>query len=621
MAANNTLQLSSINFDGIKDNLKTFLQNQTELEDYDYEASTMQILLNLLAYNTYMNSYYLNMVANESFLDSAQLRNNVVSRAKMLGYVPRSAQGPSAVVKLTITPDDAPDTISVPQNTQFRATIDGANYIFVNPEAEIISADSDGIYSTNLTIVEGRPLTHRYPVNTVNPVDYIIPNDNVDLTSLDVRVQQSTANLTVTPYSKAQDLTNVDSTSKVYYVDENIDERYEIKFGDNILGQSPVDGNIVLINYRVCSGEAARGAAAFSAVTDIAGYSNLKVETISNASGGGQRESIQSIKFNAPKSYAVQNRAITLTDYQTIIKNTFADIQSVSVWGGEDNTPPVYGKTFISVKPKSSLLLAEDRKQTIKDYLNDKKVLAIETEIVDPTFVYVNPTVTVKYNPDLTSATAGSVADNVNQQIVNYESNQLGLFNQSFKTSELISQIYKASDAIDSININIKIRKKFVPNTTTKTTYRIPFNRSLLNLNLTVPGNGLTVTSSKFTYQGQSSSYFDDDGTGNIRIFFINQNRQKIYTNRQAGSIDYNTGLIVINNILITGYEGDSISINVDPDAQDIDSLRNQLVLISDVNLTIFDSKRAVNVINVTNVNTQGSTSNIPETGVVATVY
>ena len=631
MAANNALQLSSINFDGIKDNLKAFLQNQTELEDYDYESSTMQILLNLLSYNTYMNAFYLNMVGNEMFLDSAQIRNNVVSRAKMLGYTPRSAQGPTATVQVVVTPGDTPSTITIPRNTRFRATVDGTNYIFVNPETKVINANASGVYSTNIDIVEGQPLTHRYTVSSVNPVEYVIPNDNVDTTSLIVTVQESAANSSVTTYTLASDLTEVTATSTAYFLDENIDGRYEITFGDNVIGQQLNDGNVVNIDYRVCNAGDARGASTFAAVDQIDGYTNVTVNNVSAAAGGGDRESIQSIKFNAPKNYETQNRVVTRKDYEAVITNNFTDVQAVSAWGGEDNSPPVYGRVYLSIKPRSTLLLAEDRKQDIVDFIVNKNVLTIEPIIVDPSFVYVRPTITVKYNPDLTSLTSGSLIDNISNEIINYESNKLGLFSQSFIGSELIRDIYRLSDSITSVSIDLTVKKKIVPDTTRRTTYRIPFNRSLLNITGGAvlqgisasqhPGRGLTVSSTAFTYLGEPNTFLDDDGFGNIRTYYFSATGSRIYTNRLAGTVNYQTGLIILNDILITAYSGDALEIIVDPDSSDIDPIRNQLLLIADGSVSLFNTKLNRTVASTTNINTEGETTRIPETGVVATVY
>jgi len=618
MPANNALLLSDIDFDDIKSNLQTFLSNQSELGDYDYESSTLQTLINLLAYNTYMNSYYLNMVGNEMFLDSAQIRSNVVSRAKMLNYTPRSAQGPTATVQVVITPDDSPDFITLPKDTKFRTTVDGTQYVFVATDTTTINADS-GIYSTNINITEGRPFTFRYTVSSLNPVRYIIPADNIDTRSIVVKIQNSLTDETITTFNNAENLTTVTATTDAYFLKENEDGRYEIEFGDGVLGTALNDGNIVIIDYRICNGVAAQGANTFASVDSIDGYSSVSVNHVSRAQGGGDKETIQSIKFNAPKNYEAQGRAVTKNDYETIVKNQFADIQTVSVWGGEDNSPPIYGRVYISVKPFSGTLLAEDRKQTIADYLVDRNVLTIEPQIVDPTYLYVKPELTVKYNPDLTTLTAGQIATAISNAVVNYETNRLGLFGQSFIGSQLIKDIYEVNSSITSIQTELYMEKQFKPNTSVRTTYTINFNNEIHNYeNVTKAFN---ISSSKFTYNGNTNCYFDDDGDGNIRIYSLTAAGARNYLNRSAGSVNYLTGVIVINDILITAYVGNAIAITADPDKGDIDGLRNQLLLIKDASISLYDTRLQSTVSTISSINTEGTTTTIPETGVITTVY
>ena len=524
MSANNALQLTSIDFDGIKSDLKTFLSNQTDLGDYNYESSTMQILSNLLAYNTYKNAFYLNMVGNEMFLDSAQLRNNVVSRAKMLGYTPRSSQGSTATIKLTVTPDDAPNNITIPALTQFVSTIDGIQYVYVNPEARVINANSSGAYSANLNITEGRPFTYRFDVSDASPVRYVIPNQNVDTRSISVKVQESSSNTSQTTWVNATDFTAVTGNTYAFFINENDDGKYEIKFGDNAVGKGLTNGNIVVADYRICSGTLTQGANTFTTPTSIDGYSNINVQTVTAATGGSQQESIASVKFNAPRNYQAQNRAVTTGDYEALIRNNFGDIGAVSVWGGQENNPPTYGKVFLSVKPNTGFFVSQTRKNDIETYLANKNVLSITPEVVDPTYKFIVPTVRVRYNPNITSSTAGAIVSTIGNKLIQYELSDLVSFSKDYVSSELIRQIYPANEAISSIEIDLKMMKNFIPITTAPTTYNIPFNSSLLNISggitLSVTpqahtGRGLTITSSAFTYESNIASYFDDDGFGN----------------------------------------------------------------------------------------------------------
>ena len=630
MSANNALQLTSIDFDGIKNDLKAFLSNQTELGDYNYESSTMQIMLNLLAYNTYKNSFYLNMVGNEMFLDSAQIRNNVVSRAKMLGYTPRSAQGPTATVKLTITPGDTPDNITVPADTQFTTTVDGVNYVYVNPAAAVINANASGVYSTNLKITEGLPFTYRFTVDSGTPIRYVIPNENVDTRSLSIRVQSSSSNTSQTTWLPAADMTAVAGNTYAYFLDENDDGRYEIKFGDNVVGRGISDGNIVVASYRICNGTATQSANVFTTSATIDGYDDITVQTVEAATGGAQQESVASIKFNAPRDYQAQNRAVTTGDYEVLIRNNFSDIGAVSVWGGQDNDPPTFGKAFIAVKPNTGFFISENRKEDINKFLSNKSVMSTTPEIVDPTYKFIVPTITVKYNPNLTSSTAGAIVNTISNRVVQYELSDLVTFGKEYASSELIKNIYTANESISSIEIDLRMMKNFIPVTTSITTYTIPFNDPLLNITGGVvlrippaahPGRGLTVSSSRFTYENQDQSFLDDDGFGNVRIYYINESGVRVYTNRTAGHVYYDTGLVTLNQVLITAYAGTALEVYVVPANESLVSVRNQILAITQAKISLYDTKEKRITSSTSNVSTQGSNATVVGSGVISTVF
>ena len=630
MSANNALQLTSIDFDGIKSDLKTFLSNQTDLGDYNYESSTMQIMLNLLAYNTYKNAFYLNMVGNEMFLDSAQVRNNVVSRAKMLGYTPRSSQGSTATIKLTVTPDDTPNNITIPALTQFVSTIDGIQYVYVNPEARVINANSSGAYSANLDITEGRPFTYRFDVSDASPVRYVIPNQNVDTRSISVKVQESSSNTSQTTWINATDFTAVTGNTYAFFINENDDGKYEIKFGDNAVGKGLTNGNIVVADYRICSGTLTQGANTFATPTSIDGYSNINVQTVTAATGGSEQESIASVKFNAPRNYQAQNRAVTTGDYEALIRNNFGDIGAVSVWGGQENNPPTYGKVFLSVKPNTGFFVSQTRKNDIETYLANKNVLSITPEVVDPTYKFIVPTVRVRYNPNITSSTAGAIVSTIGNKLIQYELSDLVSFSKDYVSSELIRQIYPANEAISSIEIDLKMMKNFIPITTSPTTYNIPFNSSLLNISggitLSVTpqahtGRGLTITSSAFTYESNIASYFDDDGFGNVRVYYFDESNIRIYTNKTAGTVDYDTGLVTLNQIIISGYQGTALQIYAVPREGTISSIRNQILAITEASISLYDTKLKRITSSTSNVSTQGSSATVVGSGVISTVF
>lgn len=606
MAANNALQLTSVDFDGIKNDLKTFLSNQTELGDYNYESSTMQILLNLLAYNTYRNSFYLNMVGNEMFLDSAQIRSNVVSKAKMLGYTPRSVVGPEAEIQVTISPGGSPSVITIDANTVFSASVDGRNYVYTNPKSLVVNANASGVYSGKLPVVEGRPLTHRFTVSSASPVRYVIPNDNVDTTYLTVRVQESSSNTTTTTWTQSTDITGLTANSRAYFLSENEDGRYEVKFGDNVISKQVNDGNIVLVGYRVSTGLDSVGANNFTSTATMGGYSDYTLRTTTASTNGSNRETIDSIKLNAPRSYTAQNRVVTAADFRTSILSYFTDLQAVSVWGGEENDPPIYGKAFISTKPKSGLYISDNRKNEIKNYLKDKTILSIDTEVVDPTYLYIRPTINVTYDPDDTTSTASGIASGIENILISFETNNLNLFGKDYINSDLAIDIGNVNSAIKSTRIGVRLEKDFKPITTTSASYNVSFNNRLYHPHT---GHKYAVASTSFTYQGRTC-FFDDNGNQALRIYTLGAGNQRTYVNENAGKVDYTTGRITIDNIMITAYEGDAITFLVDPDIDDIKPQRNQLIL--------FRNAR-INVTNAETNNLEASISNVTTTGTSTT--
>jgi len=616
MASNkSTLNVSELNFDDIKTSLKTYLRSQTEFSDYDFDSSTLSILLDVLAYNTYHNSFYLNMVGNEMFLDSAQLRNSVVSRAKMLNYVPRSARGATAALSAVITPDDNPTGVTVPANTQFTSTIDGIEYTFVTSGATTMSPQDNGTFTGTLNIVEGTPLQHRFTVSTANPVRYILPNENTDTTSFTVRIQESSSNTTVSTYNIAGDLSSVNSTSKIYFVQENEDNLYEIQFGDNIFGKKPIDGNIIIVDYRVTSGNTVNGANTFSAPESLAGYSNFTITTTSSAQGGAPQETIDSIKFNAPFKFQAQDRLVTKQDYKNIILSEQGDIQSISVWGGEENIPAVYGKVFIATKPLSGAILSNQRKEAIRASLKTRNTVSIDVEMVDATYLYINPTITVRYNPQTTSLTAGELNTIIQNSLISYESNNLGTFDQKFYLYKMIETIKDVNSSFVSVDADITIEKRFIPLTTTNT-YQLVFNQAVYHPH---EGhlNGLVSTSS-FTIDGISGQKIDDNGYGILRSF-TQTPAGKVYRNRNFGIIDYDTGLVTINNTLISAYDGEYLSVKVKPRNKNIFASRNQILLISGATISTVDDNTNNITSTVGTVATAGVSTTINTENAIAT--
>ena len=595
MPANNALKVTGIDFDTIRSNLKTFLSSQNEFKDYDFEGSTIATLLDLMSYNTYYQSIYTNMVANEMFLDSAILRDNVVSNAKLLGYTPSSAQGSTATIRVNVTPSGSPDSLTVAKNTVFTSTIDGVDYTFVTPEQSVILRDS-GSYTADLTIKEGTPVTHRFSVNSIDPKQYVIPNPDADTSSLTVSVQVSSSNTTSNTYSLATNITNVDENSPVYYLQENLDGKFELTFGDGVLGNRLQDGNIVIANYRVTNGTATNGANNFISPATIGGESNFTVTLVEAASGGADRETIDSIKFNAPKSFQAQNRAVTTNDYKNIVVSENPDVQNLSVWGGEQNEPPVYGRVYLAAKPVTGNTLSSARKAEIIESLRSRQVQSIEAEMVDPTYLYVKPTIDVHYDSERTTLSSGELLTKVKNKIIGFETASLNDFKVEFLYSRFLRAIDDADDAITNNSTSIEMQQRVNHTIGSATTYTLNFNNAIFNPHA---GHSYAVSSNAFTFNGLTQ-YFDDDGNGNIRRYYIAAGSTRTYTDSEAGTVDYLTGQIKLNSFNPTAIDGDILKINAVPASREIVPVRAQIILISDVKITMIEDRGHLNGSNVT---------------------
>ena len=626
MSANNVIRVTDLNFDSIKNNLKGYLSSQTEFVDYDFESSTLQILLNLLAYNTYYQSFYLNMVGNEMFLDSATLRSSVVSHAKSLGYTPRTFKGSKATVLITIDPDNSPVSITIPKDTLLVSTVDTVAFNFVTTTSYSV-APVGGIYSVQAEIVQGAPLTFSYTVSTTNSQRYVIPNDRVDSESIVVTVVESSSNNFTTTYTRANNLTEVKNTSTVYFLEENENNQIELKFGDGVIGKALTNGNIINIAYRVTLGTDGNGISNFTVSGDISGYTNISVSTVTPARGGANAEIISSIKFNAPRVYESQNRAVTAEDYKRLLLTEFSEIQSISVWGGEFNTPPIYGKVYISCKPFNAPILPTTTKTSINLFLESRKVVGIEPEIVDATYVYVEPIVSIFYNPLLTSLTSGQILNKITSSIISYEFNQLGTYEGRFIHSDFVEQLANSDRSIVSADVKVRLQKRFVPNQNVSSTYTFSFNRTLLSISggvtLTIspsrhPGVGWTVSSSSFGYEG-FTSFIDDDGFGNVRIYYLDTLNRRVYLNYTAGTVDYDSGVVVLNAITIT--TSTEIQIAVVPRTYDVSTVRNQLLLIAGSSVVLRDDNTGEVSARTTTVNTEGGVSTISETAIINVIF
>lgn len=593
----NNLRIAELDFDDIKTNLKTFMQAQNELSDYDFEGSTLSVLLDILAYNTHYNAYLANMNINEMFLDSAVKRESAVSIAKHLGYTPRSARSATAVVDITVnSPTGSPTTLTLDEYTQFSTTINGTAYRFVNKDAITITP-INGVYTfPDVVLFEGEPLSFNYSVQQPGPAEkYEIPNNNVDTSTLKVIVQNSVGDSTSLVYTLATDITGLDGTSRVFYLQENTRGRYEIFFGDGILGKLLAAGNIVKLEYLISSGPDTNTSSTvlqnFILSGSVEGNTNVDVTSVSNSVGGADKENIDSIKFNAPLVNSAKNRAVTAADYKALVEANFSGAESVSVWGGEDNDPPIFGKVLISLKPFDGFVITDTVKEQIKNsILSNKKVLAIQPEFVDPDFLFVNIDAFVTYNPSLTTQSAAQIRSVVTQTVNNYFSSELQKFNKSFYHSQLIKNIIDSNTSINSAILLLKVQKRL--EVLLNTTSEFTGDESIKFFSTLHPGD---VMSSAFfvNVNGvQTLVRFIDvpatmpptyDGTGNLRLVDVDTGAVISST---AGTVGYGTGIVTINQFTVSGFPAGINDIRVTAELQresyNINSQRNLIILLDD---------------------------------------
>ena len=598
MASDNNLKLDALDFQGIKTNFKSYLQSQDQFRDYNFEGSGLNVLLDLLAYNTYYNSFYLNMVAAEAFLPTAQKRNSVVNLAKSLNYTPRSVTSATISGTATLTLSSSPVSITIPAYTSFTGSVDGITHNFLNTSAVVVSPTS-GVYSSTMSLREGRYINRRYTVNLNDPDQrFLIPNTNVDTSTLTVSVLNSSVDSTTRTFSKVSNLVEVESTTRVYYIEEAEDGQFEIKFGDGVFGVALDAGNIVVLEYLVSNGSSANDIESLTYADAIAGVTTITFVASDPATGGSDRETVNQIKFNAPKAYEAQNRVVTADDYKTLMLQQ-ATVDSCVVWGGEDNDPPTYGKVFIAVKPTTGdVLTATEKLNLINSVIKPKKVLTVSTEIVDPEYVFIIVDATVKYQSDATISTSAEIKQLVINTIKTYNTDEINQFSKYFRYSKLSRLIDVSERSILSSVTIAQMRKELDVQLGIGTRYEIGFSNRIDNATNGRPathpnGVGNKVTSNKFTFGGFSNCFLEDNN-GIIRIYRV-VGIENISVSNNAGTIDYTTGKIVLTNFAPTSFDdgGTTLKITAVPQDKDILPLRGQIITIrdADISVTMIDEK------------------------------
>jgi hypothetical protein len=594
--ASNKLEVADFDFDIVKSNLKTFLQSQSEFQDYNFEGSGFAILLDILAYNTHYLGFNANMLANEMYLDSADIRKNIVSLAKMLNYTPSSVRSPIANLNITVN-DAAGSSLTIPRGTVFTTSILGIGYQYITNQDYTITPINDIYNFPSVDIYEGTLSTFRYTVDANDPDQkFVIQSANADTRTLKVSVQNSVNDTTTNIYTLAGGFNNVTDTSKVYFLQEIEEGKFEVYFGDGVIGNKLLNGNIVILEYIITNKDESNGASSFSISSTINGFSDISIITNSISQGGTAAESKESIRFRAPLNYAAQNRAVTTSDYETIVRSIYPNALSVSAWGGEDDETPVYGTVKIAIKAASGSTLTTSTKQNIIQSLKPYNVASVKPIIVDPETTSVLLTSTVKYDSRLTTKTSDTIQTNIVNSLNQYNTNTLQKFDGVFRYSKISRLIDDADTSIISNITTVKIRKNFKPTLNSSTKYNVYFRNALYH---PVSGynasNGGILESSGFKIYGDNINvyYLDDDGNGIVRIYKLVEGVRSYGTTSQ-GLINYSTGEITLNSLNvqsienIRGVSSSVIELTVKPNSNDIVPVRDQIIEIDVSNSNIF---------------------------------
>jgi len=584
--------ISQLDFDTLKESFKDYLKAQDQFSDYNLEGSNFNVLLNILAYNTYYNAFYQNMAISEVFLDSAVKRGSVVSRAKELGYTPRSATASEIDVNLVtanLLPNEIAPSMTLSRGTRFRG-IDATNaqsYYFVVTESVTANINNNAFTFSDIKLKEGTLLNYNFQVNTSDNPNLIfeIPHDNVDTTTIRVRVQESIGSQTIETYILSKEVYDINGTSKVYFLQENYRGKFEIQFGDGILGKTLTTGNIILVDYLVTNGAAANGISRLIGVDPVGLVSidRIIISVLNDSVGGADKETPESIRLNAPIYHIAKGKAITDTDYLAFLKNKFSFIEAINTWGGEENIPPLYGKICICIKPYDGLFLSDYLKfKVIAPELRKSAVVAVLPEFIDPQFKYVSVITDIIFDETKTTNTPNTIKNLALSKIDNYFARVSKKFNQKFSKSSLLKDLLTIDESIESINteLYITIKNQIIPGATQG--IQFTFNNEIVPYSFS--SNLIQIELNQIAYnvfiRDKSTNYKTETGIINI----VDADNKVIVDN--IGNIDYVTGRVIINNTLyLSSNTADNKILFGAKSVNDVDINQSQLIIKDD---TIF---------------------------------
>lgn len=579
-------------FDSIKADLLTYLQSLPQFTDYNFAGSNLQVIVNLLAYNTYYNVLYHNLSINEMFLDSASKRDSVVSRAAELGYLPPSTTSARATINMHVNPgaSGSPAQAVLPAFSQFSTSINGTTYNFYTLQSYVAPINTDGSYDfTGVTIVEGTPVSNTYTFtgNSSTQIPIVVANQNCDVSTLSVNVYASAGSNTYTVYNSIKDLTTVTSTTPVYFVKEIRNQLYEVGFGQDGFGMTPPANSIVKLTYLVSNGTAPNGGYGFSFVANQFLGATVVVTTSSNAAGGAPISSLDTIRFNAPPYHAAQNRAVVAQDYIQFAYEYFPSAQSINAWGGEDNVPPQYGQVFICVKPTGSSILTSAQSSLLVSQLKNKAVTTIIPKIVPPDQLLINITSDVYYNELLTNNTPNFLESAVTGTIANFGSTVLK-FGSMFRYSNLTTAIDQTDPSIlgntTSVTLTRVYNNLYIYFGTTSSYSFVLGNPIEYTGN---PEEAVLTTGFMITGDTVNTYYIDDDGVGNLRLFYYDINQNKIITNSTIGTVDYTLGTITIPSLNLSSLVNGQWNFNIKPQSYDVFSYQTQILSINQAAINV----------------------------------